>query len=330
MLSLRQSPSVDLLRDILFYFDFYFFFPRIVTGLVAHTPLSGSSPSPVPRNITQPSAVPCESADPSCTSKRRSSRTTLQPSAPAKKHRGESQSVFPAIQGVRGGEGGATHNLQPNRLVSPNSQRTNSSIQGSAVTKSLLTEPPGPNGCSTSPRSCPQASSSQADKMVSSANASLTHLSNASVSRQLTPSKCSVISSKTIVVSPFKSQGYITVEKSICISSPMKSSPQRACRRDRVKGRLDFDDSVRSTGSGSPATAETCTTSSEDGMKGLLDLDLPDFDIDFNFADLLVNIDLECEEFAKSCHTSLVPPSNATSGYASATGFLAAVGDIFS
>ncbi|CAA6655075.1 unnamed protein product [Spirodela intermedia] len=285
---------------------------RSLPGLIVQTALSRSSPSPIPRNIKQPSAFPSEAADPSCGSKRKIPRTNLQASAPSKKQRGQSQSVVSPVQCFPGGREETTHNLPLSRVVSPNNQNTNSSMQVSAVTNGLLTQLPDSNACSTSPKSHLQASSSQADKMGSSANASLTHLSNASTSRQLTPSKCSVISSKTIVVSPFKSQGYITVEKSFCISSPMKSSPQKVCRRDRVKGRLDFDDSVTSTCSGLPTTAETCTTSSEDGMKDLLDLDLPDFDIDFNFADLLVNIDLECEEFASlviqhSCR-HLMPP----------------------
>ena len=138
--------------------------------------------------------------------------------------------------------------------------------------------------------------SSQAEKMNSIVHVSQTLISNADGPRQLTPSKCSVISSKTIIVSPYKGQGYIAVGKSVCISSPMKSSPQKTCRRDRVKGRLDFDDTGALISSTDPTAAEICGDCSENGMKDLLDLDIADFDLDFNFADLLVNIDLDSEE----------------------------------
>ncbi|XP_078443210.1 uncharacterized protein LOC144712748 [Wolffia australiana] len=173
-----------------------------------------------------------------------------------------------------------------------------SSAQDLVATTSPLTISHNPS--STSINTLPQS-----EKMASLVHLSPTNISNSSTPLQQTPTKCSVISSKTIVVSPFKGTGYISVEKSVCITSPMKSSPQTMCRRGRVKGRLDFDDTGALTTSASQSITETFSNLSESGAKELFELDLSDFDMDFNLADLMVNIDLDCDDFSGACHPTI-------------------------
>lgn len=172
------------------------------------------------------------------------------------------------------------------------------SIQGSSVAKSLFMQAPGSGAESTSPET-PKACALLVEQADSTAESMPIRSQCAGVSacRESAPSTCSVISSKTLVVSPFKNKGYY-VEKSICISSsPMNSSPKRLGKRINVKGRLDFDGSDRPIRSEEPPAAD-------DRTDDIFDLDLPDLDVDFSFSDLLVNIDLDCEDLTMSCRVS--------------------------
>ncbi|CAA7406394.1 unnamed protein product [Spirodela intermedia] len=275
------------------------------------------SPSPVvPGNMVYGSAVSTPIAQTASTTQRKNPKPILRAPAAPRKYRGRPQAEVPTVRGVlptptrdvASGAGETAERLPLAGTTSAGCQPGDQSIQGSSVAKSLFMPTPGSGAESTSPET-PKAfdlQMEQADSTVESMSIR-SQRANVSACRESAPSTCSVISSKTLVVSPLKSKGYY-VEKSVCISSsPMKSSPKRLGKRINVKGRLDFDGSDRPIPSEEPAAA--------DGRTGdIFDLDLPDLDVDFSFSDLLVNIDLDCEDLTMSCQVSPKPSADLISG----------------
>ncbi|KAM0831025.1 hypothetical protein ACQ4PT_065804 [Festuca glaucescens] len=118
--------------------------------------------------------------------------------------------------------------------------------------------------------------------------------------QEIASSQYSIVSSKTLIVSPMKGGTYYSVERSCHVSSPLKSSTQRS-KREHVKGRLDFDSSDARPGSTEnvceKASTSTSTSTSADKQVDF-DIDFTNFDIfdnDFSISELLQDFDLDNE-----------------------------------
>ncbi|KAJ4775396.1 myosin-M heavy protein [Rhynchospora pubera] len=139
--------------------------------------------------------------------------------------------------------------------------------------------------------------------------------------------QCSIVSSERIIVSPLKGgAAYYSVERSYQFTSPLKPDGRKSGKRDHVKGKLNFDNTDANAGpseavvgsnddkvSSSPSTYSP--SSSSDGGENLnqfgdgFDFDFSEFDIlnqDFQFSDLLVDLDLDCE----GLHSQSSPEQN--------------------
>lgn len=165
--------------------------------------------------------------------------------------------------------------------------------------KSLFKQPSQSSPAnSPGPKTPPQAFPSQSDKPVSPSDSSSLVNSTADTPQETTLTNCSVVSSETVNVSPFKHIAYYSMERNHYISSsPMKTNLKRQSKRDHVKGRLDFDGSDVLNGSEKPVTADI-STSGSNGEADFFDMDFPNFDVfgaDFSLSELLVDIDLDCE-----------------------------------
>lgn len=178
------------------------------------------------------------------------------------------------------------------------------------------------------PKTPPRANSSQSDKSVSPLEISSTaKCSNSNTPEEMTPTRCTVISSsKRVTVSPFKQMAYY-MEKNQCIStsSPSKTNTKRQTTRDHVKGRLDFDDSdaLMNSQSGNQIIDQTSTSESEKEID-IFDIDLPNFDAigaDFSFTEMLGAFDFECEEMGYSCQPAVGASAETVSGYSLASKF---------
>ena len=194
-------------------------------------------------------------------------------------------------------------------------------VQGSSVAKNLFCQPSAsPPANSSGPKTPPQEISSQNDKAISPLEISSTANSSKNNTPQvITPANCTIISSETVIVSPYKQKGYY-VERSQCISSssPIKTNLKMG-KRDHVKGRLDFDDSDLPTTSGK-SIADGALTTEYKSEEEIFDMDLPNFDafgMDFSLSELLVDFDLDCEGIDYSCQPALGSPVDSGSGYCS-------------
>ncbi|KAK1271264.1 hypothetical protein QJS04_geneDACA007627 [Acorus gramineus] len=178
--------------------------------------------------------------------------------------------------------------VEPETLSHPMSRH---SRQGSSVVKSLFKEPMPPNNLS-SPKTPPSLKfTRQADKSVTPSDTlpSFPEPTNCRNTQVINTSNCSIKSSETIVVSPFKRMGYYSVEKSYCISSPSKSNLSRPCKRDHVKGRLDFENSDVSSSSGESIVLETSSPPTDAEMQEMFDIDIPNLDV---LSELLAEFDV--------------------------------------
>ncbi|KAK1320592.1 hypothetical protein QJS10_CPA03g01804 [Acorus calamus] len=178
--------------------------------------------------------------------------------------------------------------VDPETLSHPISRH---SRQGSTVVKSLFKEPMPPNN-SSSPKTPPSLKfTRQADKSVTPLDTlpSFPEPTNCRNTQVINTSNCSIKSSETIIVSPFKRMGYYSVEKSYCISSPSKSNLSRPCKRDHVKGRLDFENSDVSSSSGESIVLETSTPPTDAEMQEIFDIDIPNLDV---LSELLAEFDV--------------------------------------
>lgn len=130
-----------------------------------------------------------------------------------------------------------------------------------------------------------------------------------------TNSKCSIISSERIIVSPLKGgAAYYSVERSYQITSPLKPDGRKPGKRDHVKGKLNFDNTDVNPGPSEAAvgpnddkalsSTSTYSPSSSDGGENEnqvgdgFDFDFLELDIlngDFSFSELLVDLDLDCD-----------------------------------
>ncbi|XP_062167883.1 uncharacterized protein LOC133874065 isoform X2 [Alnus glutinosa] len=182
-------------------------------------------------------------------------------------------------------------------------------VQGSSVAKCLFNRPllSIPSN-SSDPKTPVRPNSSPSDKSTSPLEiSSSATCSNRNTSQVITPTRCTVISSKRVTVSP-NSQILYSMERSHCISasSPIKTNLKRQSKRDHVKGRLDFDVSDVATNSDKPTVGEIST--SESGKEvDIFDIDFPNLDAlgDFSFSEMLGDLDLDLEGVDYSCHPTL-------------------------
>uniref|UniRef100_A0A0E0K7F6 LisH domain-containing protein n=1 Tax=Oryza punctata TaxID=4537 RepID=A0A0E0K7F6_ORYPU len=176
-------------------------------------------------------------------------------------------------------------------------------MQGSSVAKSLF-NPLQPQ-VHSSPCT-PQQSNPIADCQTERVSSSV--VANAHTQQEVASSQCSMVSSKTLIVSPLKGAAYYAVERSYHVSSPLKPSSHKSSKREHVKGKLDFgicDDRPCS----SEPICEEASTSSDVEKQDDFDIDFTNLDIfdgDFSFSELLVDLDLDSE----GVHC-LNPPTNA-------------------
>jgi hypothetical protein len=176
-------------------------------------------------------------------------------------------------------------------------------VQGSSVAKSLFNPlQPQVHSSPCTPQQNNPIVAYQTERASSSV------VANAHTQQEVASSQCSMVSSKTLIVSPLKGAAYYAVERSYHVSSPLKPSSHKSSKREHVKGKLDFgtcDDRPCSN----EAICEEASTSSDVEKQDDFDIDFTNLDIfdgDFSFSELLVDLDLDSE----GVHC-LNPPTNA-------------------
>ncbi|KAL0918048.1 hypothetical protein M5K25_010036 [Dendrobium thyrsiflorum] len=180
-----------------------------------------------------------------------------------------------------------------------------SSVQGSSVVKKLFRHPEGFQPNASSPKTPPQAFTSQMDKSLSPLEISVLNAADTNCFPNVTSSSCSLISSETIIISPLKHKGYYAVERSYQVTcSPIKTCATNLGKREHVKGRLDFDKDDAFESMEKPFAVDNSTSPSDAETSVGLDFDLPDFEIfDGDFlSGLLVDIG-DQNEGLSACHT---------------------------
>lgn len=213
----------------------------------------------------------------------------------------------------------AAHNQESAQPSFPSDSSPNNSVggslqNGSSVAKCLFNQPSMLISANTSvPATPPRANSSQSDKSISPLEFFST-TSNDNTPEGVTTTRCTVISSKRVTVSPFKQIAY-SLERNHCVStsSPVKTNLKRQAKRDHVKGRLDFDGS--DVNSDQPMADQISTSESEKELD-LFDIDLSNLD-SISFSDILRDFDFECEEMGYSCQPAIDASKDTAAGYLS-------------
>ncbi|CAM0151647.1 unnamed protein product [Urochloa decumbens] len=194
-------------------------------------------------------------------------------------------------------------------------------VQNSSVAKSLF-RPPQPQPHHSSPCT-PQQSHVIQDQDQPPAYPTQRPLpvpANAHTQQDIASSQCSIVSSKTLIVSPLKGGAYYAVERSYHVSSPLKSTTHKSTKREHVKGKLNFDNTD------APNEQQICdktSTSSEEDKQDDFDIDFTSlFDGDFSFSELLLDLDLgtegvHCQNPSTSAEVQRPEPV-ANSGYVTA------------
>ncbi|KAK7339794.1 hypothetical protein VNO77_20479 [Canavalia gladiata] len=182
--------------------------------------------------------------------------------------------------------------------------------QGSNVAKCLFNQSSlsAPSN-SPVPKTPPRTNSFHSDTHVSPSEIS----SVATCNREVTPTRCTVISTKRVMVSPAKQMAYI--EMSHCIS-PLKTDSEKVIKRDHVRSRLDFDASDVPASLDNPLRNEISTSESEKELD-MFDIDFPNFDalgMDFSFTEMLNDLDFSCGGMEFSCHPTSSPSMDNVSG----------------
>lgn len=167
-------------------------------------------------------------------------------------------------------------------------------VQASSVAKSLFkpVQPQVSSSPSTTQQSNPMGDESASYQTLRPPSLDAT----APTQQEIASSQYSIVSSKTLIVSPMKGGTYYSVERSCHVSSPLKSSTQRS-KREHVKGRLDFDSSDARPGSTENVCEKASTSTPADNQVDF-DIDFTNFDIfnnDFSISELLQDFDLENE-----------------------------------
>ncbi|KAK7373840.1 hypothetical protein VNO80_07260 [Phaseolus coccineus] len=230
----------------------------------------------------------------------------------AKKPRGRSSSRKIVVQGqtaLQQSDNAVNNTMvaQPSAIQSSseNCIPRDSQVQGSNVVKCLFNQPTTsvPSN-SPVPKTPPRTKSSHSD----------THISPAEISSvAVTPSCCTVISTKRVMVSPAKQMAYI--EMSRCIS-PVKTNSEKISKRDHVRSRLNFDAADVPGSLDKPLSNEISASKSEKELD-IFDIDFPNFDalgMDFSFTEMLNDVDFSCEGIDFSCHPTPSPSLDNASG----------------
>ncbi|KAK9705707.1 hypothetical protein RND81_07G076800 [Saponaria officinalis] len=219
-------------------------------------------------------------------------RTPTSDGRPPRKRRNGSKDLEDAPQASKKMYSGPLANYPFSSKAVNAVEQPNNTTQGSSIAKVLFDKPSqSPTSNSSDPKTPPQAVSSPSEKSVSpSQDVSSTVMSHHNISpTESTPTNCTIISSKTIIVSPAKRY---SIERNECtFSSPAK---KRQSERNSVKGRLDFDSS----------DVLSCSTSESEKEGDIFDLDLTSLDAfgpDFSLNELLTEFGID---YDYSCPTT--------------------------
>ncbi|XP_022983476.1 uncharacterized protein LOC111482066 [Cucurbita maxima] len=174
-------------------------------------------------------------------------------------------------------------------------------VQGSSVVKCLFNQPSFSIPINSSgPKTPPRANSCESDKSTSPQEiSSAADCSNNNTPQDVSPTCCTVISSKRMTISPYKQVAYYSVERnhSILSPSPVKTNAKRQGKREHVKGRLDFDVSDVPMSSDKETENDIYASESEKQLD-IFDIELPSLDVfggDFSFTEMLADLDMDCE-----------------------------------
>ncbi|XP_027351307.1 uncharacterized protein LOC113862420 [Abrus precatorius] len=247
--------------------------------------------------------------------KRKETKAVDAPSA-SKKSRGRSSNRKIPVQGqnaLQQSDNAVNNTMmaQPSAIQSSseNCIPRESQVQGSNVAKCLFNQSslsvPSNSPVSKTP---PRTNSSHSDTHISPSE-----ISSVATCREVTPTGCTVISTKRVMVSPAKQMAYI--EMSRCIS-PLKTDSDKLSKRDHVRSRLNFDASDVPESSHNPLPNEISTSESEKELD-IFDIDFPNLDalgMDFSFTEMLNDLDLSCEGMDFSCHPTSSPSMDNASG----------------
>ncbi|KAM6545643.1 hypothetical protein CsatB_026379 [Cannabis sativa] len=280
-----------------------------VSGSQAGFPLHNN---PTVQSMSMPSNTNAQPTN----NKRKNAKVVSNVPPPAGKR---SRSKFSAPEKVP--QHGSAVNSQENTQAPSSAVETSPNIcvaSGSNVVKCLFNQPSFSIPTNTSvPKTPPRANSSQSDKSTSPLDVS--KCSNASTPADLTPTRCTVISSsKRVTLSPCKQMAFY-MEKNQCIStsSPAKTNSKRQTTSNNPR-RLDFSDSdpLVNLGSDEPIVEQASTSESEKEID-LFDIDLPNFDVmgdDFSFTEMLGAFDFDCGEMDYSCQPPIGASMDTISG----------------
>lgn len=200
---------------------------------------------------------------------------------------------------------------------SPNCPPNESVVQGSSVVKCLFNQPSFSIPTNSSgPKTPPRANSCQSDKSTSPHEiSSAADCSNNNTPQDVSPTCCTVISSKRVTISPYKQVAYYSVERNFS-PSPVKTNAKRQGKRDHVKGRLDFDISDVPISLDKGIENEIYASESEKQLD-IFDIDLPSLDVfgeDFSFTEMLADLDMDCEVIGCSSVPTLGASTDTLSG----------------
>ncbi|XP_061343136.1 uncharacterized protein LOC133289255 [Gastrolobium bilobum] len=229
----------------------------------------------------------------------------------AKKSRGRSSSRKIPVQGQNTLQQ-SVNSVNNAMIVQPSSAirsspenciPSGSQVQGSNVAKCLFNQSSvSVPSNSPVPKTPPRTNSAHSDTHISPSEIS----SVATCNREVTPTRCTVISTKRVMVSPAKQMAYI--QMSHCIS-PVKIDSDKVNKRDHVRSRLDFDASDMPESLDNPLTNVISPSESEKDLD-IFDIDFPNFDalgLDFSFTEMLNELDLPCGGIDFSCDSTPSP-----------------------
>ncbi|CAN6209074.1 unnamed protein product [Urochloa humidicola] len=195
-------------------------------------------------------------------------------------------------------------------------------VQNSSVAKSLF-KPPQPHHSSPCTPQQAHAIQDQDQPAAYPTQRSLPMPANAHTQQDIASSQCSIVSSKTLIVSPLKGGAYYAVERSYHVSSPLKSTTHKSTKREHVKGKLNFDTTDSRPAPNEQRICDKASTSSDEDKQDDFDIDFTSlFDGDFSFSELLLDLDLDteavhCQNPSASAEVQRLEP-DANCGYVTA------------
>ncbi|XP_062190561.1 uncharacterized protein LOC133893537 [Phragmites australis] len=171
-------------------------------------------------------------------------------------------------------------------------------IHTSSVAKSLFRPLQSQvHSSSCTPQQCHPVEEQPAAYQTERTSSYMVANAHSQVQQDIASSQCSIISSKTLIVSPLKGGAYYAVERSYHVSSPLKSTTHKSSKREHVKGKLNFDSTDAGQGS-NEQICEKASTSSDGDKQDDFEIDFTNLDIfdgDFSVSELLLDFDLDTE-----------------------------------